>query len=146
MLTAAAIPGAGTAVGAADAFGSALLCLIDVPSGNTDDPDDHRKYDIIHYFHLTPLSKDLRSLRDNDRLCKLIIDIIPTVLNRNCTASLTAGDHRDRFAAVAAKGEQKAIQFLIVRIDMLDDVFRSFLYVQQSHSLHPILQLSVSCG
>ena len=60
-------------------------------------------------------------------LCQLIIDIISSILDGNHTSASAAGDHSDGLATVAAQGKQKAVQLLVVGLDLPNNIFYSDL-------------------
>ena len=72
---------------------------------------------------------------DYDRLGKLLVDIIPSVLYGDNAAALEVRDNGDRLAAVAAQGEEERVQLFIVGLYLLDDIFFSFLGVSQIHKM-----------
>ena len=83
-----------------------------------------------------------KSIAYLDCLGKQIIDTVSAVLDRNGAAASSAGNYRNGFSAIAAEGEKKGFQILIVSPDGLDDIFFSFLCLCQCHHNHPIfLQL-----
>jgi hypothetical protein len=68
---------------------------------------------------------DLAEFSDNDRCRQLIVNIVSAVFNRHGAAASAAGNNGDGFAAVAAQREQKAIEFLVFRLNPLDQIFFS---------------------
>ena len=71
--------------------------------------------------------------KNDDRLGKRLVDAIAPVLHGDDAAAPAAGYHSDGLPAVAAQGEQKGIQLLIVGIDALNQKFLAFGYGGQIH-------------
>ena len=63
---------------------------------------------------------------NDDRGRQLIVYVVSAVLNGNRAATSAAGNHGHGLAAIAAQGEQKAIEFFVIRFDPLDDIFFAF--------------------
>ena len=76
---------------------------------------------------------------DDDGLRQLLVDVVSAVLNGNGQIPPAPGDHGDGLTAVAAQGEQKAVEFLVVCFDPLNDIFLTLLCIYQSHIYHPLL-------
>ena len=66
------------------------------------------------------------ALHDN-RFSQFRVDAVSAILYGYYAAAPTAGYHRDRFATIAAQGEQKRIEFFVIGFDPLDDIFFAFL-------------------
>ena len=77
-------------------------------------------------FHKKTAHPSVRCGLNENGLCQLIVNVVPAVLDRNGAAALAAGHHGDGLSAVTAKREQKCIQFLIIGINALNDVFLTF--------------------
>ena len=80
-------------------------------------------------------------LCNNDGLCQLIIDIIPTILDGNGAVSTLSGYHRDWLTGVAAQGEQEGIQLFVIGLNGPDNIFFAKLGSRQIHNNHPIQKL-----
>ena len=76
---------------------------------------------------------------DDDGLRQLIVDVVSAILNGHSTTATPPGHHSNWLTAIAAKGKQECVQFLIVCLDGANDVFNSLLGLCQCHSNHPIL-------
>ena len=79
---------------------------------------------------------------DDDRPCKLCVDVVSAVLDGDGAAAAPPRNDGDLLAAVAAKREQKRVKLRIVRFDPLDDVFLTLLCFQQIH-IHILLDLAI---
>ena len=77
-----------------------------------------------------------------DGLCQLAVDGVAAVLDGDGAVTLATGDDGDGFAAVAAQGEQKGVQLLVIGFNTADDVFFSLYGVVQSHKYHLLFQLA----
>ena len=64
---------------------------------------------------------DLNSLRQS------IINAVAAVLDRDHTAAAAVRDHGDLLTRITAEREKERIQLLIIRSDILDDIFYAFL-------------------
>ena len=62
-----------------------------------------------------------------DGLAQLIVDAVAGVLDGHGQAAAATGDHGDGLAAIAAQGEQKAAQLLVVGGHILDPIFLACL-------------------
>ena len=63
---------------------------------------------------------------DQNGCRQFIVDIVSAILDGNSTATSAAGHHGDGLSAVTAQREQKCIQFLIIGVNALNDVFLTF--------------------
>ena len=79
------------------------------------------------------------TILNDDGFRQLIVDVVSAILDGHGTTATPPGYHSNRLAAVAAKGKQECVQFLIVGLDGANDVFNSLLGLCQCHSNHPIL-------
>ena len=66
---------------------------------------------------------------DDDRVGQLLIEVVPCVFDRNDAAASDVRDHRDLLATVAAQRKQERIHLLIIGLDVMNDVFLTFLRV-----------------
>ena len=78
-------------------------------------------------------AESLSSFLNQDSFCQLIVDVISSVLDGDGTTASSAGDDRDRFAAVAAEREEEGVELFVIRIDLFDDIFLSFDCVPECH-------------
>ena len=78
----------------------------------------------------------LRPSSHDDRFGQLIVNVISAVLDGDSAAALSAGDDRDRLAAVAAQGEQKCIELLIIRFDPLNGILSAVRRCNQMLMYH----------
>ena len=98
----------------------------------------------LSYLLLTAIQKTISGLSftkialHDDRFSQFRVDAVSAILYGYYAAAPTAGYHRDRFATIAAQGEQKRVEFLVIRFDPLNDVGLSFLCGPQVHTFHPI--------
>ena len=70
----------------------------------------------------------------NNGSCQLFVDIISGIFDRNGATAFAMGNDRDGLAAVAAQREQKGVQFLVVCVDLLNDIFFSLFCRSQVHT------------
>ena len=78
----------------------------------------------------------LKAAANNDIRSQLGVDAVSAVLYGHHAAASAPGNHRNGFAAVASQGEQECIQFFIIGIDALDNIFFTLLRVGQIHIHH----------
>jgi len=81
---------------------------------------------------------DLPNRSDQNCLSQLVVDIVPSVLDGDDQTALAFGNDRDRFAAVTAKGEQKRVKLLVVRLNGADDILLTFVCFSQRHAKSPV--------
>ena len=74
---------------------------------------------------------------DQDGFCQFVVDVIAGILDGYNAAGLVVSDNGDRFAAVTTQRKQKGIQFVIIGLDLTDDVFLSLDSTLQVHNISP---------
>lgn len=69
----------------------------------------------------------------NNSISKLIINVIPSVLDSDDAAALEVADDGDGFAGVTSEREQEGIEFLVIGVNFAYDVFFSVLGFTKGH-------------
>ena len=65
----------------------------------------------------------------------MTVDAISAVFDGNGTAASATGNHCDGFAAVAAQGEEKCVEFGVAGINGLNRIFFAKLGFAQCHKI-----------
>ena len=69
-----------------------------------------------------------------------LIHRISAVLDSGDTSALKVGYDRDRLTGIAAEREQKSVQFIVICVNLLNDIFLALKSGGQIHIYHPILR------
>ena len=77
---------------------------------------------------------------------QLVVDIVAAILDGNHAAALEVGYHGHRLSHIATQRKKESIQLLIVRIDLLDDIFLPVQSIQQCHIHHLFSVDSITCS
>ena len=83
---------------------------------------------------------------DLDGRGQLVVDIVAAILDGNHAAALEVGYHGHRLSHIATQRKKESIQLLIVRIDLLDDIFLPVQSIQQCHIHHLFSVDSITCS